>query len=52
MTRSRFGEIQIIAIVKEADAGMKVEDVCRKTPLAMRLTITGNQNMVAWLSQC
>lgn len=30
MKRSRFSETQIIAILKEADAGMKVEDVCRK----------------------
>ena len=30
MKRSRFSETQIIAILKETDAGMKVEDVCRK----------------------
>jgi putative transposase len=30
MKKSRFSETQIIAILKEADSGMLVKDVCRK----------------------
>jgi len=30
LKRSRFTETQIVSILKEADAGMKVKEVCRK----------------------
>jgi len=30
MKRSRFTGTQIVSILKEADAGMKVKEVCRK----------------------
>ncbi len=30
MKRSRFSETQIVSILKEADAGVQVKDICRK----------------------
>ena len=30
MKRSRFTETQIVAILKEADSGVPVKDICRK----------------------
>lgn len=34
MKRSRFSETQIVSILKEADAGAKVKDLCRKHGIA------------------
>ena len=30
MNRTRFSETQIVAILKQADAGIKVKDLCRE----------------------
>lgn len=34
MKRSRFSETQIVGILKEADAGLPVKEVCRKYGIA------------------
>jgi putative transposase len=34
MKKTRFTETQIIGILKETEAGLKVEDVCRKHKIA------------------
>ena len=51
MKKSRFSEQQIINILKQADAGVKVQDLCRQLASAMRPTISGSLNMVAWKPQ-
>ncbi len=34
MKKSRFTETQIISILKQADAGMPVKDICRKAGIS------------------
>jgi hypothetical protein len=36
MKKSKFTESQIVAILKETDAGMKVAEVCRKHGIIQR----------------
>lgn len=51
MKKSRFSEEQIIGVLKEDDAGMKVADRCRKhgTAYRMRRSITGVAATAAWM---
>ncbi len=34
MTKARFTETQIVNILKLADSGMKVEDICRQNRIS------------------
>ena len=44
MKKSRFTETQIIGILNEGDAGMKVKDICPNTGYPMPLITTGKPN--------
>ena len=45
MKKSRFTETQIVSILKEADAGMKVVDIYRKMSVS-------EQSFYRWKSKC
>ena len=55
MKKSRFNETQIIAVLKEANAGMKMEDICRKHGISNATYYNwkskyGSTNSELWLS--
>lgn len=39
--KTRFTEAQIIGVLKEAKAGGKIADLCRKNGISVLLTTTG-----------
>ncbi|GAB1535252.1 hypothetical protein ADMFC3_08830 [Geovibrio sp. ADMFC3] len=50
MKRSRFSETQIVKILKEAESGRQVKDICREYGVTPQTT-TGSPNMEAWKPQ-
>ena len=50
MKRARFMEEQIIAVLKEHEAGAKAADLARKHGISEATTTIGRPNSVAWTS--
>jgi hypothetical protein len=50
MTRERHTEEQIIAVLEDAQAGVRVQDLCRKQGISMSHSIGGGGNTRAWKS--
>jgi putative transposase len=51
MKKSRFTESQIISILKEAESGVPVAELCRKHGISNTLpSTTGGPSTAAWMS--
>ena len=48
MKKSRFSESQIVAILKQADAGMPAKGVSGRPASAWRRTTSGSRSTVGW----
>ena len=51
MRKSRFSEEQIIAILKQHQAGVPVADLCRKHGISHATSMAGARGLVAWRSR-
>jgi putative transposase len=49
--KTRFSEEQIIAVLREQEAGMKTADVCKARDRAARRCMRGRPNAAVWTSQ-
>ena len=48
MKHKRFSDEQVIGVLKEHEAGAKVDDICRRTRSARRRSTLGGRSTVAW----
>ncbi|MPM83777.1 hypothetical protein SDC9_130846 [bioreactor metagenome] len=49
MKRTKFTEHQILAILKQQEAGAKVSDICREHGISDAPLIIGKQNTAVWM---
>jgi hypothetical protein len=47
----RFSESEIFKIIKESDAGIPLEELCRKMGLIKAVSTIGVENMEGWSFQ-
>ena len=50
MKRSKYSESQIVGILKEADAGLQVKEICRKYGISDATYYTGHH--MGWSPRC
>lgn len=48
MPKKGHTEEQIVAVLRQVEAGARVEEVCRKAGISEARTISGSSNIRAW----
>jgi putative transposase len=49
MRRSRYSDNQILAILKQNEQGVSVNDLCREHGMSSRSSTSGVPRMAAWM---